>query len=75
VGGSGPFAPDLQSWIRNEPLTPDWLRVGTDIVGAGTFNNSFALIGEVPEPGSIALLLAGVLPLALVRRRRTAVQA
>jgi hypothetical protein len=75
VGGSGPFAPDLQSWIRNEPLAPDWLRVGTDIVGAGTFNNSFALIGEVPEPGSIALLLAGVLPLALVRRRRVAAQA
>ena len=75
VGGSGPFTPDLQSWIRNEPLAPDWLRVGTDIVGAGTFNNSFALIGEVPEPGSIALLLAGVLPLALVRRRRAAAQA
>ncbi|MFS2135821.1 PEP-CTERM sorting domain-containing protein [Duganella sp. Dugasp56] len=75
VGGSGPFVPDLQSWIRNEPLAPDWLRVGTDIVGAGTFNNSFALIGEVPEPGSMALLLAGVLPLALVRRRRAVVQA
>ena len=24
---------DLQEWIRNENLAPDWLRVGTDIVG------------------------------------------
>ena len=23
---------DLQEWIRNEDLAPDWLRVGTDIV-------------------------------------------
>lgn len=70
VGGSGPFTPDLQSWIRNEPLAPDWLRIGTDIVGAGPFNASFTLVGVVPEPGSIALLLAGALPFALTRRRR-----
>ena len=24
---------DFQTWIRNEDLAPDWLRVGTDIVG------------------------------------------
>src|SRR5205085_891391 len=24
---------DLQSWIRNATLDPDWLRVGTDIFG------------------------------------------
>ena len=28
---------DLQSWTRDEILAPDWLRVGTDIVGAGDF--------------------------------------
>ena len=27
-----PFVPDLQSWIRDENLAPDWLRIGTDIV-------------------------------------------
>jgi hypothetical protein len=41
-----PFAGDLQQWIRNDPLQPDWLRVGTDIVGGTTFNGSFSLIGE-----------------------------
>ncbi|MES2165266.1 MAG: PEP-CTERM sorting domain-containing protein [Pseudomonadota bacterium] len=72
AGGTGPFVPDLQSWIRNEPLAPDWLRIGTDIVGAGAFNASFSLVGAtaVPEPGSVVLLLAGVLPFALTRRRR-----
>ena len=24
---------DLQAWIRNDALAPDWLRIGTDIVG------------------------------------------
>ena len=41
-----PFMPDLQSWIRNDNLAPDWLRIGTDIVGAGAFNASFSLLGE-----------------------------
>ena len=26
-----PFSPDLQSWIRNANLAPDWSRIGTDI--------------------------------------------
>ena len=37
---------DLQAWIRNSALEPDWLRVGTDIVGgspAPTFNATFSL--------------------------------
>lgn len=66
TGGSGAFAPDLQTWIRNANLDPDWLRVGTDIVGgspAPTFNAAFSLTGvaesaAVPEPGDVALLLA-----------------
>ena len=54
-----PFNPDLQAWMRNASLDPDWLRVGTDIVGGAsppTFNASFSLTGE---PIS---LLAAVLP-------------
>ena len=42
------FAGDLQMWVRNADLDPDWLRVGTDIVdGASppTFNGSFSLGG------------------------------
>jgi hypothetical protein len=48
--GTTPFMPDLQSWIRNEGLQPDWLRVGADIVGgnpAPAFNASFSLHGNV----------------------------
>ena len=43
------FPGDLQMWIRNANLDPDWLRVGTDIVDgmpAPTFNGSFSLSGE-----------------------------
>jgi hypothetical protein len=30
------------SWIRNDPgIAPDWLRVGTDVIGNTTFNASF----------------------------------
>jgi hypothetical protein len=46
--GPGP-APDLQAWIRNAALDPDWLRVGTDIVGGATpprFNAAFSLQGN-----------------------------
>ena len=43
---------DLQAWIRNANLAPDWLRIGTDIIGAGTFNMTFSLTGNtVPEAG------------------------
>jgi hypothetical protein len=37
---------DLQAWIRNAGLEPDWLRVATDIVGSGpTFNGTFSING------------------------------
>jgi hypothetical protein len=44
---------DLQAWIRNANLVPDWLRIGTDIIGAGTFNMTFSLAGNtIPEAGA-----------------------
>ena len=66
-----PFPPgftDLQSWTRDAKLDPDWLRVGTDIVGpeppatppAPTFNEAFSLTGAVvPEPSTWAMMLLG----------------
>jgi len=45
------FVGDLQSWIRNDNLAPDWLRIGADIVGAGAFNASFSLSGETDADG------------------------
>jgi hypothetical protein len=45
VAPGTPFVPDLQTWIRNADLAPDWLRVGTDIVGSGAFNGTFSLAG------------------------------
>jgi hypothetical protein len=42
------FTGDLQEWIRNSALDPDWLRVGTDIVGGATpptFDAAFSLSG------------------------------
>jgi hypothetical protein len=73
--GTTPFLPDLQVWTRDASLDPDWLRVGTDIVGgmpAPTFNAAFALEGTpVPEPSSI-LLLISVLALFGIYRYRAA---
>ena len=80
VAPGTPFAPDLQTWIRNEALDPDWLRVGTDIVGgnpAPTFNGAFTLTGTVatvPEPETSALMLLGLAAIGgIARRRRLAV--
>ncbi|HEY1327761.1 MAG TPA: PEP-CTERM sorting domain-containing protein [Casimicrobiaceae bacterium] len=68
-----PFAPDLQSWTRDDSaggINPDWLRVGTDIVGAGTFNQAFTLNGRLPEPGTLVLLGLGLVALAVLHRKR-----
>lgn len=56
VPPGNPFLGDLQAWIRNSNLAPDWLRIGTDIIGGATpptFNMAFSLIGEtVPQAGT-----------------------
>ena len=47
---------DLQAWIRNTNLSPDWLRIGGDIIGGDpkpAFNMTFSLSG-------FSLLSAGV---------------
>jgi hypothetical protein len=56
VSPGTPFAGDRQAWIRNTTLAPDWLRIGTDIVGGATpptFNMTFSLTGEtIPDAGT-----------------------
>lgn len=80
VAPGTPFSPDLQAWARDDALDPDWLRIGTDIVGgapAPTYNLAFSLKGDavaaaVPEPETWALFAAGVALLAVRGRRRSA---
>ncbi len=72
-------ATDLQSWIRNADLDPDWSRIGADIVGpspqdpAPTFNSAFSLDGDtvavVPEPVTLLLVGSGIALLGRSRRR------
>jgi hypothetical protein len=72
--GTTSIAPDLQAWTRDQNLDPDWLRVGTDIVGGGTpptFNAAFSLDGSaVPEPGTALLGIAGLALMGISRYAR-----
>ena len=81
VAPGTPFLPDLQAWTRDANLDPDWVRIGTDIVGGGafggtppTFNLAFSLEGvtvaAVPEPETWALMLGGLAVVGVRRRRR-----
>ena len=68
--------PDLQTWIRDEALQPDWSRVGTDIVGGTTpptFNGAFSLDATaVPEPATFGLSFAALSLVGwAIRRRRS----
>lgn len=65
VAPGTPFLPDLQTWMRNADLDPDWSRVGTDITHQGPFNGTFTLSGSasVPEPSTLLLLGSGLLGL------------
>ena len=74
-GTTTPINPDLQAWTRDSNLDPDWLRIGTDIVGGTgnvtpTFNMAFSLDGTaLPEPASTGLVFAGLGLLAAWRYR------
>jgi len=73
-----PGSTDLQSWMRDDGIDPDWLRIGTDIVGGATpptFNAAFSLTGiETPLPGALPLFATGLGALGLLgwRRKRKA---
>jgi len=73
---SGPtFTGDLQAWIRNTNLDPDWLRAGTDIIGGATpptFNEAFTLSGvTITEPSTMLLGLGGIAFILSRRARRS----
>jgi len=77
VAPGTPFAGDLQAWMRNDgtgTISPDWLRIGTDIVGGAippTYNMTFSLVGTaIPEPSSAVLLAVGAAGFARIAWRR-----
>jgi hypothetical protein len=69
-----PATPDLQAWTRDAALDPDWLRVGTDIVGGSKFNMAFTLgtdtVSAVPEPSTWAMMLLGFAGVGFMAYRR-----
>jgi hypothetical protein len=67
-----PGVTDLQAWVRNDSLAPNWERIGNDVIGAGSFNMAFSLTGNaVPEPATWAMMIMGFgLAGATLRHRR-----
>src|SRR5262245_39351127 len=43
---------DLQAWMRNTSLKPDWLRVGADIIVGAPVNMTFSLTGNTFPEGT-----------------------
>jgi hypothetical protein len=75
VAPGTPFTGDLQAWIRNSDLKPDWLRVGTDIIGGTpvqTFNMAFSLTGETTPQAETPTVTATPTPTATARPTATA---
>ncbi len=68
------FTGDLQAWIRNSNLAPDWLRIGTDIIGGATpptFNMAFSLTGEAVPQAETPTATATLTPTATARPTAT----
>ena len=71
-----PTLPDLQGWVRNDNLDPDWLRIGTDIVGGTNpprFDFAFTLESDgaaTPAPAALPLFASGSGLLGLLSWRR-----
>jgi hypothetical protein len=75
VAPGTPFMGDLQAWIRNSDLNPDWLRIGTDIIGGTpvqTFNMAFALTGEATPQAATPTPTATSQPTATPTEQPTA---
>jgi len=71
LSAAGPLPGDLQTWIRNDNLAPDWERVGTDVTNQGPFNASFSLTGDAtPLPAALPLFATGLGALGLLGWRR-----
>jgi PEP-CTERM motif len=72
---------DLRAWARDDALDPDWLRIGTDIVGGPTpptFNMAFSQSGEtvaaVSEPSTWAMMLLGFAGIGFIAYRRKSIK-